>query len=219
MLGVPLDLSLISVYKGLWVTQVLAEECLELVSCDQDKGLCIMSPLLLLPTKADPVSEEEHGKENLSRPCSSSISKVVLTLLIKVVIVYMGLFAVYVRRAGLQLLLGHLRDDGSWDRSGSGSGNGSWNSSLQNGLKNLLQVILGIFGDTNSSKKGVSKGFCPWGSSRLVGQFVTWFGRWKEVKRSNGGSNRGTFSPGTFAASNWGHLGADFLKHSFKWAG
>ena len=106
-----------------------------------------MSPLVLLSAEADPVTEKRCGKRNLGRPRSSGGSKVVLTLLTKVVAVHVRLPAVYVRGAGLQLLPGQLGDDGSWDESGSGSGN----SSLQNGLKNPLQVILRVLGDTSIS--------------------------------------------------------------------
>ena len=120
-----------------------------------------MSPLVLLPAEADPVPEEGRSKENSGRPRSSSGSKVVFTLLTEVVAVHVGLSAVYVRGAGLQLLPGHLGDDGSWDGSGSGSGNGSGSSSLQDGLKNPLQVIFGVLGDASSSGRGVSVGFCP----------------------------------------------------------
>ena len=55
-----------------------------------------MSPLILLPAEANLVPEEERGKENPGRPRSSSGSKVVLTLLTKVVAVHMGLSAIYV---------------------------------------------------------------------------------------------------------------------------
>ena len=118
-----------------------------------------MSPLVLLLAETDPVPEEECSKKNLGRPHSSSGSKVVLTLLTEVIAVYVGLFTVYVREAGLQLLLGHLGNDESWDESRSGSENGSWSLSLQNSLKNPLQVILRVLGDTSSSGRGVSKGF------------------------------------------------------------
>ena len=50
-----------------------------------------MSPLILLPAEADPVLKERRGKENLSRSRSSDGSKVILTLLTKVVAVYIGL--------------------------------------------------------------------------------------------------------------------------------
>ena len=72
-----------------------------------------MSPLILLPAETDPVLEEGRGKENLDRPYSSSGSKVVLILLTKVVAVHIEISAVYVRGAGLQLLSGHLGNDGS----------------------------------------------------------------------------------------------------------
>ena len=176
-----------------------------------------MSPLIPLLADAHLVPKKKRGKGNPDRPHSSNGSKVVFILLTEVVAVHVGLFAVYIWGASLQLLLGHLGDGGSW------GGNGSGSSSLQNGLKNLLQVILGVFGDISTSNGGVSKGFCPWKSSRLVGHLVTSLGRWRGVKRSNGksdrGSDRGTLPAGISVASGWGHLGADFLKHSFKRAG
>ena len=72
-----------------------------------------MSPLILLPTEADPVLEEGHGKGNLGRLRSSGSSKVVFILLTEVVAIHIGLSAVYVRGAGLQLFPEHLGDDGS----------------------------------------------------------------------------------------------------------
>ena len=120
MLRVPLDLSPVSVHKSLGVTQALAEERLELVLYDQDKSVCIMSPLVLLPAETDPVPEERCGKENLDRPRSSSGSKIVLTLLTEVVAVYVGLSAVYIRQTSLQLLPGCLDDLAV--RAGAGAG-------------------------------------------------------------------------------------------------
>ena len=130
-----------------------------------------MSPFVLLTTEADPVPEERRGKRNPGRPCSSSGSKIVLTLLTEVVAVYGGLLVVYVRGTGLQLFAGCLGNDGS--RSGNGSRNGSkkgsrsenvsrsGDSGLQNSIKNLLQVILRVLGDTISSNRGViNGGFC-----------------------------------------------------------
>ena len=170
-----------------------------------------MSPLVLLPVEADSVLEERRGKGNSDRPYSSGSSKVVLTLLTEVVAVYVRLSVVYVWGAGLQLLPGHLGDDGSWDKSGSKSGNGNGSSSLQNGLKNPLQVILRVLGDTNISEK-----LWPWGFFRLFRNFR--LGRWRGVRgsvresnrrsnggsngRSNGGSNRRTLLAGTSAASD-----------------
>ena len=142
-----------------------------------------MFPPVLLPMEADPVLEEKRGKGNPGRPRSSSGSKIVLTLLTKVVVVHMGLSAVHVRGTGFQLLAGCLGNDGS--RSVSGSRNESRNGSksenrsrngnlgLQTSLKNLLQVIFEVLGDIISSSGSVSNGgFCR-ESSGLVGQFVT----------------------------------------------
>ena len=121
-----------------------------------------MSPLVLLPAEADPVLEERRGKGSLGRLRGFSGSKVVLTLLTKVEAVHVGLSSVYVRGAGLQLLPGHFRDNGSWDRSGSGS----WSLSFQNGLKNMMQITLRILGDTISSGR-----LWLWGFFRLFGNF------------------------------------------------
>ena len=112
ILGVPLELSPIGVHKGLGVTQTPEEECLEFVPCDQDRGFGVISPLVLLPAEADPVPQERRGKGNLGRSCGSSSSKIVLTLLTKVVAVHMGLSAIYVREMGLQLLPGCLGNNG-----------------------------------------------------------------------------------------------------------
>ena len=154
------------------------KEHFELVSRDCGRSVCVMSPLVLLPAEADPVLEERHGKENPGRLRSSSGSKVVLTLLTKVIVVNMRLPAVYVLGSGLQLLSSCLGDNGSWSGSGSGSAkeirSKSGDLSLQNSLKNLLQVIFEVLGDTSSSNRGVSNGrFYPWRSSELVRQFVT----------------------------------------------
>ena len=162
ILGVSLDLTPVGIHKGLGVTQAPAEERLELILGDRDRGIGVMPPLVLLPAEANSVPEEGRGKGNPGRPCSSGGSKVVLILLTEVVAVNVGLSVVYVRGAGLQLLPGHLDDDGSWDESGSGRGS----SSLQNGLKNLLQVILRVLGDTRINGR-----LRPWGSFRLFGNF------------------------------------------------
>ena len=159
-----------------------------------------MSPLILLPVEADPVSEEGCGKENSGRPRSSVGSKVILTLLTEVIAVHVGLPGIYVRGTDLQLFAGYLGNDGSWSGSGSENKSRSGDSSLQNSLKNLLQVIFGVLGDTSSSSGCVSNGgFCE-GSSGLVGQFVTRIGRWRGVRGSDEGSGGGNFVAETSAA-------------------
>ena len=74
----------------------MVEECLELVPYDWDRAICVLFLLVLLPVETDPVPEERCGKKNLSKPCSSSSSKVVLILLTKVVAVHVELSMVYV---------------------------------------------------------------------------------------------------------------------------
>ena len=113
VLGVPLELSSVGVHKGLGVTQAPAEERLELVSRDQDRIVCVMSPLILLPAKADLIPEERRDKGNPGRPRSSSDSKIVLALLTEVVVVHVGFSIVYAREMGLQLLPRCLGNDGS----------------------------------------------------------------------------------------------------------
>ena len=80
-----------------------------------------MSLLVLLPAEADLVPEERRGKENPGRPHGFCGSKIVLTLLTEVVTVYLRLSVIYVCGTGLQLLPGHLGDNGSWGGSGSRS--------------------------------------------------------------------------------------------------
>ena len=89
-----------------------------------------MFPLILLPAEANLVLEEGRGKRNLGRPRIPSRSKVVLTLLTKVIAVQVGLSMVNVWGAGLQLLPGHLGDNESWDGSGSESENGNGSSNF-----------------------------------------------------------------------------------------
>ena len=94
VLGVPLKLSPVGVHKGLGVTQASSEECLELVPRDRDKGFGVMSPLVLLPAEADPVSQEGRGKRNPGRSRGSSGSKIILILLTEVLAVHVGLSVV-----------------------------------------------------------------------------------------------------------------------------
>ena len=182
-----------------------------------------MSLLVLLPTETDPVLQEGRSKWNPGRSCGSSSSKIVLTLLTEVVAALMGLSAVYVQGTDLQLLPECLGNNGSRSENGNGSGNGSGSrnrsSSLQNSLKNPLQVIFGVLGDTISSRGISNGGFCLWESNGLVGQFITQLRRWRGVRGSDKGSGGGTLASGASAASDWGHLGADFLKHSSKQSG
>ena len=113
VLRVPLDLPPVDIHEGLGITQAVVEEGLELVPSDRDRAVTISLPLVLLPTQADPVPEERRSKGNLGRPHSSTGSEIVFTLLTEVEAVHVGLFAIYVWGTDLQLLPGHLRDDGS----------------------------------------------------------------------------------------------------------
>ena len=101
VLGVPLDLSIVGVHKGSEVTQAPAEKRLKLVLRNWNRAVNVLVLLVLLPVKTDPVPKEGRSKENLVSPRSSSNSKVVLMLLTKVVLVYMGLFAIYDQETGI----------------------------------------------------------------------------------------------------------------------
>ena len=101
VLGVSLDLPPVGIHKGLGVIQAPVEERLEFVPGNRDRGDGVMSPLVLLPAETNSVLEERCGKEDPGRPRSSSASKIVLTLLTKVIAVHVGLSAVYVRGADL----------------------------------------------------------------------------------------------------------------------
>ena len=91
----------------------MAEKRHELVSHDWDRAVCLSFLFVLLSAETDPVPKERRGKRNLSRPCSSSSSKIVLTLLTEVIVVYVELSAVFPRGTGFQLLLWRLVDDKS----------------------------------------------------------------------------------------------------------
>ena len=124
------------------------EEYLEHVLREQNRVVCIMFPLVQLPAEADPVSKEGCGKENFVSLRNSNGSKIVLTLLIEVIVVYVRLSVIYVQGIGFQWLFPRLLGGG---KSWSGSNSGSGSSSLQNSLQNLLQVIFGILRDISSS--------------------------------------------------------------------
>lgn len=84
------------------VSQTLAEEYFELILCDRDRAVCILSSLILLLAEANLVLEERRGKKNPISPRSSSNNKVVFTLLIEVIAIYVERSMIYVWRTGLQ---------------------------------------------------------------------------------------------------------------------
>lgn len=72
------------------------EKSLKLVSCDQNKVVYVLFSLILLLAEADLVLKKEHSKKNLIRPFRSSDSKVILTLLTKIVAFYVRLTMIHV---------------------------------------------------------------------------------------------------------------------------
>lgn len=93
---VPLNLSLLAVHKNLGIFQALAKECLKFVLCDRDRTIYILLLLVLLSMEVNLVSEKKHSKKNSVSFSSFNNSKVVLTLLIEVVTLYIRLSAIYV---------------------------------------------------------------------------------------------------------------------------
>ena len=89
------------------------EERLELVLRHQNRVVCGSLPFILLLAENDPVPEEKRGISDPGRPHSSNGSKIVLTLLTEVVVIYVGLSVIYVQGTSFQLLPERLGDDGS----------------------------------------------------------------------------------------------------------
>ena len=79
----------------------MAEKCLKLILRDQNRAICIMFLLVLLLAEANPVPKEKHSKKNPVSPHSSSDSKIVFTLLTKIIVVYIRLSVIYIWKTGL----------------------------------------------------------------------------------------------------------------------
>ena len=81
------------------------EEYLKLVLCNWDKAICVLFPLILLPTEANLVLKEGCGKKNLVKAFNSNSDKIIFTLLIKVEIFYMGFSAVHIQEVSFQMFV------------------------------------------------------------------------------------------------------------------
>lgn len=99
-----------------------------------------MLPLELLPAEVDLVPEKIGGKRNLVSLSSSINSKLILTLLIEVVALYVKFSAIYIWETGFQRFIPKLLKVGE-------------SSSLWICIKNPLQVLFGILGDSKNSGK------------------------------------------------------------------
>ena len=53
--------------------------------------------LILLPMEVDAVTQEKSYKKNIIEALSSGSSKMILTLLTKVIIFYVGLITIYIK--------------------------------------------------------------------------------------------------------------------------
>ena len=76
------------------------EKYFKCVLHNRDRAVCILLLIVLFPAETDPVPEERRGKKNLDKPYNSSASKIVLKLLTEVIVVYVGLFALYILEMG-----------------------------------------------------------------------------------------------------------------------
>ena len=74
----------------------MTEECIELISCDWDRVIYVLSLLILLLIQTDPVSKKRHDKRNPVSSYSSNSSKVVFTLLTEVLTVYMRFSTIHI---------------------------------------------------------------------------------------------------------------------------
>ena len=73
------------------------KEGLELLPRDRDCALGLVLPLVLLPTEVDVVTQEGCCKGNTVGTFGSGGSKVILTLLAKVIALHVGLTTIDVR--------------------------------------------------------------------------------------------------------------------------
>ena len=174
VLEVPFDLSPVGIHKSLEVTQASMEEHLKLVPRDRDRGVGIMSPLVLLLAEADLIPEKRRGKGNLGRLCGSCGSKIVLTLLTKVVTVHVRLSAVYVQGIGLNFSWG----TSEMTRAGAKAGAGAWAS--KTALKILCKSSLEYLGTLLAT----TGGFAPEGPASSLDNLSPDLGGGKESREA-----------------------------------
>ena len=97
VLRIPLDLGPVTINEGLGIFKASTKEGLELLPSDGDNAFSLMLPLVLLPTDVDVVPKEGCYKENTVRTLGPGGGKVILTLLTKVIVFYVGLTTIDVR--------------------------------------------------------------------------------------------------------------------------
>ena len=88
VLGISLDLGLVTIDKGLGISQALTKKGFPLLPHDRDFAHGLVLPLVLLPTEVYAVTQERCCKGNTVEALSPDGSKVILTLLTEVITFY-----------------------------------------------------------------------------------------------------------------------------------
>lgn len=131
-----LNLSPITINKGLRVSQGLIEKCFELVSSDWGQNISFQLFFVLLLMEINSILKKKGCKRDSIRFNSSSNGKMIFIPLTKVIIPYMGLTTIDVGLLGLENLI---------------SSSFLQYLSLKDCLNNLLQVLLGILSNISKS--------------------------------------------------------------------
>ena len=97
ILRVSFDFSPITIDKSSRVSYAWTKKDLELLPSNRDCALSLMFLLILLQTEVDAVMQERCCKENMVGALSSGGSKMILTLLAKVIVFHVGLITIDVR--------------------------------------------------------------------------------------------------------------------------
>lgn len=111
-MGISFDFSPIAVHKSPRIPQAFAEKRFELIPRNQESAVCVLLPLVLLPTEADLVTKERRSKGKLVNTLNPSGSKVIFTLLTEVVAFYMGPTVIYIWGTSFQGLISKLLKGG-----------------------------------------------------------------------------------------------------------
>ena len=122
----------------------MTKKGLELFPSDRDCALSLMFLLVLLSTEVDAVMQKRCCKVNMVEVFGPSNSKMILTLLTKVIIFYVRLTTIDVRGFGLQWLLTGIVRGGSLG--------------FEDRPEDFLQILFYILSNKRLNSRGVSWG-------------------------------------------------------------
>lgn len=97
------ELTLNIVNKGLNTPEIFKEEGSELRSYDKSSALVVV--FMLSPSEVDGATEKSGGKKDTMHSCSTKNFEVILTLLTKVVVIYVRFLQVSLRVFSLEWAL------------------------------------------------------------------------------------------------------------------